>query len=143
MRSSPRSPPAPASTRRPPSPARGWFYLPTVLEVTHAMDIMHGECFGPLAPVCRVPDLDTAIAIRTAVIANGKLHVQAGAGIVVGAAECEVREWSVRVEIARAGVVRAALALRADHAPLHDRRSAAGVRRSDTARPSPLSPCSR
>jgi betaine-aldehyde dehydrogenase len=48
--------------RRPPSPAHGWFYLPTVLEVTHAMDIMHGECFGPLAPVCRVPDLDTAIA---------------------------------------------------------------------------------
>jgi betaine-aldehyde dehydrogenase len=48
--------------RRPQTPAHGWFYLPTVLEVTHAMDIMHGECFGPLAPVCRVPDLDTAIA---------------------------------------------------------------------------------
>jgi betaine-aldehyde dehydrogenase len=49
--------------RRPDQPERGWFYLPTVLEVTHAMDIMHGECFGPLAPVCRVANLDTALAL--------------------------------------------------------------------------------
>lgn len=27
------------------------------------MDIMHGECFGPLAPVCKVRDLDEAIAL--------------------------------------------------------------------------------
>lgn len=47
--------------RRPPQLARGWFYEPTVLEVTHDMEIMHGECFGPLAPVCRVASLDEAI----------------------------------------------------------------------------------
>jgi acyl-CoA reductase-like NAD-dependent aldehyde dehydrogenase len=40
----------------------GWFYEATVLEVTHEMDIMHGESFGPLAPVCRVNSLDEAIA---------------------------------------------------------------------------------
>jgi betaine-aldehyde dehydrogenase len=49
--------------RRPPHLSQGWFYEPTVLEVTHAMEIMHGECFGPLAPVCRVRDLDEAIAL--------------------------------------------------------------------------------
>jgi acyl-CoA reductase-like NAD-dependent aldehyde dehydrogenase len=49
--------------RRPPGLDKGWFYEPTVLEVTHAMDIMHGECFGPLAPVCKVRDLDEAIAL--------------------------------------------------------------------------------
>jgi betaine-aldehyde dehydrogenase len=41
----------------------GWYYQPTVLEVSHNMDIMHGECFGPLAPVCKVRDLDEAIAL--------------------------------------------------------------------------------
>jgi len=49
--------------RRPPGLPTGWFYEPTVLEVTHAMDVMHGECFGPLAPVCKVRDLDEAIAL--------------------------------------------------------------------------------
>jgi betaine-aldehyde dehydrogenase len=49
--------------RRPASPGKGWFFEPTVLEVTHAMDIMHGECFGPIAPVCKVRDLDEAIAL--------------------------------------------------------------------------------
>jgi betaine-aldehyde dehydrogenase len=49
--------------RRPASPSRGWFFQPTVLEVTHDMDIMHGECFGPLAPVCKVRNLDEAIAL--------------------------------------------------------------------------------
>lgn len=47
---------------RPAQQTKGWFYSPTVLEVTHDMDIMHGECFGPLAPVCKVRDLDEAIA---------------------------------------------------------------------------------
>lgn len=49
--------------RRPPQFHRGWFYEPTVLEVEHAMEIMHGECFGPLAPVCKVASLDEAIAL--------------------------------------------------------------------------------
>ena len=48
---------------RPDHLAKGWFYKPTVLEVTHAMEIMHGECFGPMAPVCKVRDLDEAIAL--------------------------------------------------------------------------------
>jgi betaine-aldehyde dehydrogenase len=48
---------------RPVHLARGWFFEPTVLEVTHAMDVMHGECFGPLAPVCKVRDLDEALAL--------------------------------------------------------------------------------
>lgn len=49
--------------RRPSHLSTGWFFEPTVLEVTHAMDIMHGECFGPIAPVCKVRDLDEAIAL--------------------------------------------------------------------------------
>ncbi|RQW28505.1 aldehyde dehydrogenase [Rhodobacteraceae bacterium CH30] len=48
---------------RPPRLERGWFYLPTVLEVTHEMDIMHAEIFGPLAPVCKVASLDEAIRL--------------------------------------------------------------------------------
>jgi betaine-aldehyde dehydrogenase len=31
------------------------------MKVDHSMEIMHGECFGPLAPVARVKDLDEAI----------------------------------------------------------------------------------
>lgn len=42
---------------------RGWYFSPTVLEVSHDMDIMHGECFGPLAPVCKVADFDEAIRL--------------------------------------------------------------------------------
>ena len=37
--------------RRPPSRPVGWYYEPTVLEVRPGDDVMHGECFGPLAPV--------------------------------------------------------------------------------------------
>ena len=47
--------------RRPTHLARGWFHEPTVLEVDHAFDIMHGESFGPVAPVCRIDSLDQAI----------------------------------------------------------------------------------
>lgn len=42
--------------------SKGWFYEPTVLKVTHEMDVMHGECFGPLAPISKVKSLDEAIA---------------------------------------------------------------------------------
>jgi acyl-CoA reductase-like NAD-dependent aldehyde dehydrogenase len=41
----------------------GWFYEPTVLKVTADMDVMHGECFGPLAPVAKVKSLDEAITL--------------------------------------------------------------------------------
>jgi acyl-CoA reductase-like NAD-dependent aldehyde dehydrogenase len=46
---------------RPPGLGRGWFMEPTVIEVRHDMEIMHGETFGPVAPVCRVASLDEAI----------------------------------------------------------------------------------
>ena len=49
--------------RRPAHLTEGAFYEPAVLEVKPDYDIMHGECFGPLAPVCRVNDLDEAIAL--------------------------------------------------------------------------------
>ena len=47
--------------RRPPRHHVGAFYEPTVLEVSADDDIMHGECFGPIAPVCRISSLDEAI----------------------------------------------------------------------------------
>jgi len=41
----------------------GWFYAPTILTgCTPDMDILHEECFGPVAAVVRVPDFDAAIA---------------------------------------------------------------------------------
>jgi acyl-CoA reductase-like NAD-dependent aldehyde dehydrogenase len=41
----------------------GWFYAPTILtDCTAEMDILHEECFGPVAAVVRVPDFDAAIA---------------------------------------------------------------------------------
>jgi betaine-aldehyde dehydrogenase len=49
--------------RPPDGIGKGWYYAPTVLEVSHDMDIMHGECFGPLAPICRVKDFDEAIRL--------------------------------------------------------------------------------
>jgi acyl-CoA reductase-like NAD-dependent aldehyde dehydrogenase len=52
-----------AGARRPAHLARGWFVEPTVLEVTHDMDILRGESFGPVAPVCRVDSLDQAIGL--------------------------------------------------------------------------------
>jgi acyl-CoA reductase-like NAD-dependent aldehyde dehydrogenase len=49
--------------KRPTNIKRGWFYEPTVLKVTSGMDVMHGECFGPLAPVAKVKNLDEAISL--------------------------------------------------------------------------------
>jgi acyl-CoA reductase-like NAD-dependent aldehyde dehydrogenase len=41
----------------------GWFYAPTILTgCTPDMDILHEECFGPVAAIVRVPDFDAAIA---------------------------------------------------------------------------------
>jgi anthranilate synthase component I len=54
-------------------------------------------------------NLDVAIAIRTAVVANGMLHVQAGAGIVADsvpeseAIECENKARALMRAVARAG----------------------------------------
>jgi betaine-aldehyde dehydrogenase len=42
----------------------GWFYEPTVLlDVTPDMDIVHGESFGPVAPVVRVQSFDEAMEL--------------------------------------------------------------------------------
>jgi acyl-CoA reductase-like NAD-dependent aldehyde dehydrogenase len=41
---------------------QGWFYAPTILtDCTPDMDILHEECFGPVAAVVRVADFDAAI----------------------------------------------------------------------------------
>jgi len=45
----------------------GWFYAPTILTgCTPDMDILHEECFGPVAAVCRVADFDAAIRAANA-----------------------------------------------------------------------------
>jgi acyl-CoA reductase-like NAD-dependent aldehyde dehydrogenase len=49
--------------RVPPERNIGWFYEPTILTgCTADMDIMHEECFGPVAAVVRVPDFEAALA---------------------------------------------------------------------------------
>lgn len=43
---------------------RGWFYEPTVLlDVTPDMDIVHGESFGPVAPLVRVESFEEALRL--------------------------------------------------------------------------------
>lgn len=50
--------------RIPHEAGRGWFYEPTILiDVQADMPIMQVECFGPVAAICRVQDLDEAIAL--------------------------------------------------------------------------------
>jgi delta 1-pyrroline-5-carboxylate dehydrogenase len=50
--------------KRPEHLPGGWFMEPTVLaEVTPDMAILNNESFGPVAPVCRVADLDEALEL--------------------------------------------------------------------------------
>ncbi|HEX5771017.1 MAG TPA: aldehyde dehydrogenase family protein [Nocardioidaceae bacterium] len=43
---------------------KGWFYEPTVLlDVTPGMDIVHGESFGPVAPLVRVESFEEALRL--------------------------------------------------------------------------------
>lgn len=43
---------------------KGWFYEPTVLlDVTPEMDIVHGESFGPVAPLVRVESFEEAMSL--------------------------------------------------------------------------------
>lgn len=50
--------------RIPPSQPVGWYYEPTILTgVTQAMDILHEECFGPVAAICKVADFDKAVRL--------------------------------------------------------------------------------
>ncbi|NJC71446.1 aldehyde dehydrogenase [Planosporangium thailandense] len=45
----------------------GFFFQPTVLtDVTPDMDVLHGEVYGPLAPLCRVSSFDEAVALANA-----------------------------------------------------------------------------
>jgi anthranilate synthase component 1 len=89
--------------------------------LTGAPKIRAMEIIEDLEPVCRgayggavgyldfAGNLDVAIAIRTAVVANGKLHVQAGAGIVADsnaeseALECENKARALMGAVVRAG----------------------------------------
>ena len=50
--------------RVPPALRKGWFYEPTILTgCTTDMAIMHEECFGPVASIVRVADLDEALRL--------------------------------------------------------------------------------
>ncbi|HTS00986.1 MAG TPA: anthranilate synthase component I family protein [Thermoanaerobaculia bacterium] len=89
--------------------------------LTGAPKIRAMEIIEDLEPVRRGPyggavgyldfagNLDVAIAIRTAVVANGTLHVQAGAGIVADsdaaseALECENKARALMRAVSRAG----------------------------------------
>lgn len=49
--------------RIPPGQLVGWFFEPTILTgCTAEMDLLHEECFGPVAAIIRVPDFEAAIA---------------------------------------------------------------------------------
>lgn len=47
--------------KRPVGLPNGWFFEPTVIKAGHEMEVMQGECFGPLAPIAKIKDLDEAI----------------------------------------------------------------------------------
>jgi acyl-CoA reductase-like NAD-dependent aldehyde dehydrogenase len=50
--------------RVPPQFNKGWFYEPTILAgCKPGMAILQQECFGPVAPICKVASLDEAIAL--------------------------------------------------------------------------------
>ena len=50
--------------QRPESQPKGWFYEPTVLtDVSHEMDIVKDEAFGPVASVVKVDSLEMAIQL--------------------------------------------------------------------------------
>ncbi|MGH6938501.1 aldehyde dehydrogenase family protein [Hypericibacter sp.] len=50
--------------RVPPQFNKGWFYEPTILTgCGPEMAILQQECFGPVAPICKVASLDEAIAL--------------------------------------------------------------------------------
>lgn len=48
--------------QRPSNLDKGWFYEPTVLSnISHDMDVMTTESFGPVAPVCKVASFEEAL----------------------------------------------------------------------------------
>jgi anthranilate synthase component 1 len=74
------------------------------LEIIQDLEpIKRGIYSGAVGYVGWWGDADTAIAIRTAVIQNGRLHVQAGAGIVYDSdPEKEWEEWEETMNKGRA-----------------------------------------
>ncbi|GAB5467368.1 MAG: aldehyde dehydrogenase family protein [Rhodospirillales bacterium] len=53
--------------RVPPGRNVGWFYEPTILaDCTPDMALFREECFGPIAGLCKVADLEEAIALTNA-----------------------------------------------------------------------------
>jgi len=53
--------------RVPPGLNSGWFYEPTILaDCRPEMAVMRGETFGPVAAVCKVKDLEEALALANA-----------------------------------------------------------------------------
>ena len=70
--------------------------------------VKRGIYSGAVGYIGWTGNLDTAIAIRTAVIKNGKLHIQAGAGIVYDSVPQS--EWDETMNKARAVFRAAAMA---------------------------------
>jgi anthranilate synthase component 1 len=80
------------------------------MEIIEALEpVRRGAYGGAVGYLDFAGNLDVAIAIRTAVVANGMLHVQAGAGIVADsnaeseARECENKARALMRAVARAG----------------------------------------
>jgi anthranilate synthase component 1 len=62
--------------------------------------VKRGIYGGAIGYLSWAGDMDTAIAIRTAVVKNGQVHVQAGAGVVADSVPAS--EWEETLNKARA-----------------------------------------
>ncbi|NIR59649.1 MAG: anthranilate synthase component I [Gammaproteobacteria bacterium] len=77
--------------------------------------VKRGVYAGAVGYISWAGNMDTAIAIRTAVIRDGTLHIQAGAGIV--ADSVPEREWEETMNKGRALFRAVAMAVRGLHGP--------------------------
>ena len=79
------------------------------MEVIHELEpVKRGIYSGAVGYWSWSGNLDTAISIRTAVVKNGEVHVQAGAGVVYDSNP--VSEWEETMNKARAVIQAARLA---------------------------------
>jgi anthranilate synthase component 1 len=76
--------------------------------------VKRGVYGGAVGYLSWAGDMDTAIAIRTAVLKDGELHIQVGAGVV--ADSVPANEWQETLNKARA-ILRAAAMVEAGVAP--------------------------
>ena len=74
--------------------------------------VKRGVYGGAVGYLSWAGDMDTAISIRTAVIKDGELHVQAGAGVVADSVPAS--EWEETLNKARAVLRAASMAATAD-----------------------------